>query len=379
LVNTDILIIGGGITGCALAYFLVKGGAKVVLVERHDLNTQASGSNAGSIHAQMHHELFAESRESEADRFRSMTLLLMAGIEFWKNIEKELDADFELDIIGGLLVADDDEQMRRIEKKVAFERKLGLPVDLLAQADIGRIAPYVSGAMIGGAFCPIEGEANALLVAPAFAAVAVRHGAQIMIETELLALTKDGNSFCADTSKGRITARRVVNCAGVAAGNVGKLLGVELPIYGEPIQVNVTEPAAPLVRHLVYFAGDRLTLKQSRRGALIIGGGWPARLDGSGRPTLRLDSVRGNLRVCRHVVPATASARVIRTWPALVNETGDGLPIIGETGAAPGHYVASFPSMGFTGGPIMASIVANMLLGQGQNLDVRPFSPDRFR
>ena len=102
-----------------------------------------------------------------------------------------------------------------------------------------------------------------------------------------------------------------MNCAGTAAGDVCRLLGIELPIYGEPIQVNVTEPAAPLVRHLVYYAGDRLTLKQSRRGALIIGGGWPARFDKSGRPTLRLDSFRGNLRTCRHVVPETASVRVI--------------------------------------------------------------------
>lgn len=377
--KTEILIIGGGITGCALAYFLAKGGVKVTLIERYDLNTQASGSNAGSIHAQMHHESFEDGRESEPEKFAPMTLLLMAGIEFWKSIEKELAADFELDVMGGLLVADGADQMRRIERKVAFERKLGLPVELLSRADIARIAPYISSAMIGGALCPIEGEANALVVAPAFAVAAVSHGAQIMIETELLALAKNGSGFAAQTSKGRIEARRVVNCGGVAAGKVSELLGVKLPIYGEPIQVNVTEPAAPLVRHLVYYAGDRLTLKQSRRGALIIGGGWPARFDESGRPTLRLDSFHGNLRICRHVVPKSASVRVIRTWPALVNETGDNLPIIGETSAVPGHYVASFPSMGFTGGPITASIVANMLMGHRQNFDVTPFSPDRFR
>jgi glycine/D-amino acid oxidase-like deaminating enzyme len=378
-VKTEVLIIGGGITGCALAYFLARGGVKVALIERYDLNTQASGSNAGSIHAQMHHESFEDGREGEPEKFAPMTLLLMAGIEFWKSVEKELAADFELDVMGGLLVADGADQMRRIERKVAFERKLGLPVDLLSRADIARIAPYVSSAMIGGALCPIEGEANALLVAPTFAAAATSHGAQIMIETELLALAKDGNGFMAQTSKGRIEARRVVNCGGVAAGTVSELLGVKLPIYGEPIQVNVTEPAAPLVRHLVYYAGDRLTLKQSRRGALIIGGGWPARFDDSGRPTLRLESFHGNLRTCRHVVPRSASVRVIRTWPALVNETGDNLPIIGETSAVPGHYVASFPSMGFTGGPITASIVANMLMGNRQNFDVTPFSPDRFR
>jgi sarcosine oxidase subunit beta len=376
--KTEVLVIGGGITGCALAYFLAKAGVKVILVERHDLNTQASGSNAGSIHAQMGQELFAEGREAEAERHAAMTLILMAAIEFWKTIEKELGADFELDIIGGLLVADTREHMRNIERKVAFERKLGLPIELLSASDISRHAPYIAQAMIGGALCPIEGEANALLVAPAFAAAALRQGATLMTGTELLALAKDGGGFVAETSKGRIAARRVVNCAGAAGGEVGELLGLKLPIYGLPIQVNVTEPAAPLVHHLVYYAGERLTLKQSRRGAFIIGGGWPARYDEAGRPALSADSFRGNLRVCRHVVPQTASVRVIRTWPAVVNETGDDLPIIGESKGMPGYFTASFPSMGFTAGPITASIVANMLVGVGQNLDVAPFSPNRF-
>ena len=259
--KTEVLIIGGGITGCALAYFLAKAGAKAILIERHDLNTQASGSNAGSIHAQMDHAFFAAGREGEAEKHVPMTLVLMAAIEFWKAIEKELEADFELDVIGGLLVADKPEHMGNIERKVAFERRLGLPVELLSAGDVRRIAPYVSDTMIGGALCPIEGEANALVVAPIFAAAAARHGATLMTGTELLALAKLGSSFVAETSRGRIEARRVVNCAGAAAGAVGRLAGIELPIRGEPIQVNVTEPAAPLVRHLVHYAGRQADLE----------------------------------------------------------------------------------------------------------------------
>src|SRR5580704_1522499 len=148
--RTDVLIIGGGITGCALAYFLARSGAKVTLVEQHDLNTQASGSNAGSIHAQMEHQLFAPDREGEAQTHAPMTLMLIAAIEFWKAIEKELGEDFELDIMGGLLVADRAEEMRNIERKVAFERGVGLPVELLSASDLRRLAPYVSEAMIGG-------------------------------------------------------------------------------------------------------------------------------------------------------------------------------------------------------------------------------------
>lgn len=376
--KTDVLVIGGGITGCALAYFLASKGARVSLVERHDLNTQASGSNAGSIHAQMDHDLFVEGRERDAQRAAPLTLLLMAAIDCWKKLEADLDADFELEVFGGLLVTDQPDYMRVIERKVAFERALGLPCQVLAESDLRRVAPYISDAMTGGALCPIEGEANSLVVAPALAAAAARHGADIRIRTEIRALSKDGRGFVAETSNGRIEADRVVNCAGAEGAAVGRLAGVELPISGEPIQVNVTEPTAPLVRHLVYYAGDRLTLKQSKRGALIIGGGWPAQYDAAGRLTLRPESLKGNLRVCRHVVPRAASVRVIRTWPAVVNGTPDDLPIIDEVPQVPGYFVANFPGRGFTGGPVTGRIVANMLLGLPQPVDLAPFSLRRF-
>jgi glycine/D-amino acid oxidase-like deaminating enzyme len=232
--------------------------------------------------------------------------------------------------------------------------------------------------MVGGAFCPIEGEANSLVVAPALARAASRRGAEILIKTEIRALSKDGGGFVAETSNERIKADRVVNCAGADAASVGRLVGAELPVFGEPIQVNVTEPTAPLVRHLVYYAGDRLTLKQSKRGALIIGGGWPAKYDEAGRLALRPESLKNNLRVCRHVVPKAGSVRVIRTWPAVVNGTPDDLPIIDEVKQVPGYFVANFPGRGFTGGPVTGRIVANMLLGKPQDLDISPFSLRRF-
>jgi sarcosine oxidase subunit beta len=376
--KTDVLVIGGGITGCALAYFLASGGARVSLVERHDLNTQASGSNAGSIHAQMDHDIFVDGRERDVQRAAPLVLVLKAGIDCWKKLEQELEADFELETLGGLLVTDQPDYMRVIERKVAFERALGLPAELLSESDLRRVAPYISDAMVGGELCPIEGEANALVVAPALAAAASRHGAEILIKTEVRALSKGNRGFVAETSNGRIEADRVVNCAGAEAAAVGRLIGVELPIFGEPIQVNVTEPTAPLVRHLVYYAGDRLTLKQSKRGALIVGGGWPAQYDAAGRLTLRPESLKGNLRVCRHVVPKTASVRVIRTWPAVVNGTADDLPIIDELSQFPGYFLASFPSRGFTGGPVTGRIVANMLLGKPQEVDISPFSLRRF-
>ena len=108
-----------------------------------------------------------------------------------------------------------------------------------------------------------------------------------MCGVELLGLRGEASGFLAATSSGLIAARRIVNCAGDEAASVAAMVGIELPLQGFTIQVNVTEPVAPLVRHLVYSAGRRLTLKQARSGALLIGGGYPARLDsGTGRPVI---------------------------------------------------------------------------------------------
>jgi glycine/D-amino acid oxidase-like deaminating enzyme len=231
--------------------------------------------------------------------------------------------------------------------------------------------------MVGGELCRSEGKANPLLAGPALARAAERHGARILPHTELLALEQTGTGFRAQTGTGTIEARRVVSAGGIDAGRVTALLGRPLPVEAHAIQVSVTEPVAPLVEHLVYFAGDMLTLKQARAGSLLIGGGWPARLAQDGTPTVDPDSLRANLAVAQRVVPALAEARLLRTWAALVNGVEDWLPIVGEIERVPGLYVGVFPWMGFTAGPLMGQVLADLVLGRSER-DLASFSPGRF-
>ena len=150
---------------------------------------------------------------------------------------------------------------------------------------------------------------------------------------------------------------------------------LELPIEGHPIQVNVTEPVAPFIPHLVYFAGEKLTLKQAKNGSLIIGGGWPARWSSvAGRPAVDLASLRANLATAAAVVPKVASARLLRVWPAIVNGTADWKPILGEVPGLPGFFMNMFPWMGFTAGPISALTTAELVLGRKPAIDLSRFS-----
>jgi sarcosine oxidase, subunit beta len=378
--ETDVLIIGGGLAGTATAYYLARAGAEVTLLEQSELNTQASGSNAGSIHAQIPHAPFMLAGEDWARIFAPTIPLMLESIRLWQGLEAELGCDLELRLGGGLLVGETEAQLCDIARKARIERAQGLQVELLDAAALRRIAPYVSQRMIGGAFCPTEGKANPLKVTPAFAAAARRHGARIVTRCPVTALAAERGGYRAETGRGDIRAKRVVNAAGARAGRVSAMLGLELPIEGHPIQVNVTEPVAPLVKHLVYFAGEKLTLKQAANGSFLIGGGWPARWSQRGagamaeRPTIDHESLRANLAVAERVVPALASVRLLRVWPAIVNGTADWKPILGEVPGLPGFFMNMFPWMGFTAGPISALITAELVLGRKPSLDIAAFS-----
>lgn len=375
VMQTEVLIIGGGLAGCATAYYLAREGVEVTLIERYDLNTQASGCNAGSIHAQIPHEPFMTQGDGWARNFAPTIPLMLESIRIWAGLEAELGCDLEVSIGGGILVAETEAQLRDVERKAGIERAHGLTVEMLSRDDLRRMAPYISEQAVGGAFCPTEGKANPLKVTPAFARAAQRHGARILTGTMLTGLTSEAGGYLAQTSRGPIRAKRVVNSAGAEAGRVSALLGLELPIEGHPIQVNVTEPVETFMTHLVYFAGEKLTLKQARNGSLLIGGGWPARWGAAGdHLVVNLDSLRANLRVARTVVPRLGSVRLLRVWPAIVNGTADWKPILGEVPGLPGFFMNMFPWMGFTAGPISARTTAELVMGRRPFMDLQQFS-----
>lgn len=377
--KVDVLIIGGGITGCALAYYLSKTTTSVAVVEKFDLNTRASGANAGSVHAQiMNPQIFDGEHGEDVAKADPLVRILASAARLWHDLESELGETIEFTRTGGLVVADRPDQMKVIEKKVAFEAERGLHVDILDRAALRDAAPYFSEHALGAAYCSIEGNANSLVVATAFARVARRNGAIFHTATELLSLERKERGYKARTSRGDYEAQIVVNCAGAEAGAVSQLLGITMPITGVAYQVSVSEPAEPLVRHLVYYAGGNLTLKQTARGALLIGGGWSAGFGLHDRPQILLESLRDNLAICQRIVPQSRALRIVRSWPGIVNHTGDTWPIIGEVRSMPGYFIGAFPHMGFTGGPLTAKSISEMILHGRSEFDMSTFSPNRF-
>ncbi|HHZ67150.1 MAG TPA: FAD-binding oxidoreductase, partial [Alphaproteobacteria bacterium] len=261
--------------------------------------------------------------------------------------------------------AGSDGEMQEVRRKTGIERKFGIQVEVLDKKDLQQIAPYISESMVGGAFYPEEGKANPLLVTPAFANQAERYGVKIIRQAEVESIAIEGRGFTANTTKGAITCRRIGNCAGADAARIGAMVGLKLPVRGHPIQVSVTEPIAPVVEHLVYSASDRLTLKQTRHGSCIIGGGWPSGIDPvTGRLKVESDSMMRNLQIAIQTVPRLRHAQLVRTWPAVVNGTENWRPILGEASNVKGFVMNVFPWMGFTAGPASSRVTADLMLGR---------------
>lgn len=378
--HCDTLVVGGGLTGCAAAYELARAGVDTLLVERGGLNTEASGRNAGGFHVQIQFEPFMVDGEDWAREWAPSTIpLLIGAVERWQELEAELGTELEVKLTGGLLAADTEADLAAVERKAAVERAAGLEVELLDASDLRRVAPYLSERMAGGLLCPLEGKANPLLATPAFARAAQAHGARVAVGVELLQIEQTPSGFRVETTGGTIECERIVDCAGVAAGQVSALVGVPLPVESWPLQAHVTEPVAPLVRHLVYFAGERLTLKQAGVGSVLIGGGWPSEPDPeTGKPAVSYDSLHANLRVAQHVVPALAHVRLLRVWTGICNGTPDQRPILGELEDVPGFFVAAFPFLGFTAAPLMGKLVADLARGRTVPYDLAPFAASRF-
>jgi glycine/D-amino acid oxidase-like deaminating enzyme len=374
----DVIVVGGGAAGCATTYNLAKAGIKVALLEKYDLNTQASGRNAGSLHGQIQFEPFDELGDEWAKNFLPGLNFLAESLKMWKTLSTELKVDLEVGGNGGLMVAQTSSDMLALARKIELENSIGINSRLSDRNELKEKAPYISQSMLGAAFCPIEGKANPLTTAPAFAERAQEMGAEIHTGVEVFEISKESSKFHFKTSNGEFVANQIVLTANAGLPKLAKFFGIDLPITDVPVQVSVTEQVEKFVNHLIYFTTEKLTFKQANSGSLLIGGGWPAKYKNNGEPTFNIDSLQSNLKVALKVCPSISKINLIRTWIGVGNGTPDHNPIIGMVPNTPGAYIGMYPYMGFTASPLMGQVLTELVVNGTSSVDLKPFSPQRF-
>ena len=377
--EADVLVIGGGVSGCSMAYYLAREGIDVLVIDRDEINTGASGRNAGSLHLQLMPFSFLRASLAERQGRQRVLPLFLKAVETWHELGRELDCDIELSRCGGLMVAETDEQMRFLDAKNSLERAEGLDVEMLTGSEIRELAPYLSDRVIGGEFCPDEGKLNPIRAIPALARGAERACARFLRHRRLIALNPERGGFLAETTSGCIRCQRVVNAAGAFSATIAELVGVRLPVIQNCVQTHITESAPPgTVGHLVCHAQKVLSLKQVANGNVIIGGGWQGRIHPTHQqPTVVRSSITGNLSTAVQIVPGLDRLRMLRSW-AGINITSDGMPILGEVPSVPGFFNSIPSDSGFTLGPVCARLVAEQIAGKAPSFDLSPYTIGRF-
>jgi glycine/D-amino acid oxidase-like deaminating enzyme len=375
--DEEILIIGAGIAGCSTAYWLGRAGKTALVLDRGSVNGQASGGNAGSMHVQLLSFDFGSKAEAGGTPALKTLLLQRESAHMWADLERELNGDFEIKTVGGLMMAETERELGMLREKAARERAMGIDVEVIDRAELERIAPAISPVMLGASFCPEEGKINPLKGTHGIFRGAVALGQRFRTNIEVLNISRDGAGFRIDTPRGWYRAHIVVNAAGAWASQVSRLVGRPVPVHGAPLQMIVTEAVAPAVHHLLAHVDRHLTMKQMQNGNFILGGAWTAGYDAiTGYPTCLRDSLEGNVWVARRVVPSLDGVHILRSWAAM-NINIDGAPIVGEMPGVPGFY-NTVTSNGYTLGPIMGRITSDLITRGTTDWDIRDFTLSRF-
>ncbi|MFN4274466.1 MAG: FAD-dependent oxidoreductase [Aliihoeflea sp.] len=375
--RVELLVVGAGIMGVSAALHAARLSYETLVVDRMPVNAESSGGNAGSLHLQLLSFDYGSKTGGRGEALLQTLPLQRDAIALWKELEAACGMSFEIATTGGMMLAEDETQLEFLKAKIASESRVGIEVELIGRDEIACIAPHVSERMIAAAWCPGEGKINPMVATPALARAARAAGARFAEGVTISAIEKTADGYLVTANGRTLVARRLIMAAGGWTGRLGRMLGVDLPVHGAPLQMVVTDTAPPLVPCLLAHADRHLTMKQAKAGNLIIGGAWSAGVDpASGRSRILLDSLKGNLWVAGHVVPGVAGLNVLRSWAAM-NVDIDGAPIVGPL---PGHpdCVVVAGANGYTLGPLLGRLAAESLHSGTLAPELKRFSPERF-
>ncbi|WP_439580057.1 NAD(P)/FAD-dependent oxidoreductase, partial [Elioraea sp.] len=239
------------------------------------------------------------------------------------------------------------------------------------------LEPGLSDKVLLGAWCPMDGYASSYMLGDAYREALRRADAGVHEFTTVTAIGRAGGTYEVCTDRGTFRARRVVVAGGVW---IGRLLerdfGVTIPVTCRVNMVSVTERLPPIMQRVLGIATSLLTLKQSRNGTVLIGGGWQGRGDPDrGGYEIIPENLVGNLRLAGFAIPALKRARVVRTWLGVEGSVADVMPLVGEIPGAPEAYVIGCVRGGYTIGPYMGTLLAERMLGREPEMPL--FDPAR--
>ncbi len=371
--TADVVIIGGGIVGSSIAYHLtVNGCGKVLVIERESAQGKGStGKSMGGVRAQFSTPVSIQ--------------MSLYSIPFYAGFEERLGYPCDYRPQGYLFCATSDKQMAYLRTNFRQQVKMGLKdVRLVAGGEIRKLFPQLhADDIIGGSFCSSDGFVDPYSAMIGFITCACERGATLWKNTTVTGFTTDGSGIASvETSRGPVSARKVVNCAGAWAADVAKLAGLDLPV--EPLRRMLvpSEPfdEFPRTAPMIVDMSNGFHFRPEARGFLLA---WN---DPEETPGFKTDFdvgfVEKILTRAADRVPCFANLPVNpkRAWAGLYEMTPDHHPILGEAPGLPGFFLANgFSGHGVMHAPATGKILSDLILtGKTDLIDASLLSLKRF-
>jgi len=390
--GSDVVIVGSGMVGCALAARLGEAGLTVTVIDRATSAAGASGGNMGLV------------LWSDAEPGVSLDLTRRA----WLELPEEMAALGEVEFRSShvLTLIRDDQDPAEVLSVYAHLSAAGFSSEIIDRRDVGRLEPGlavggVTIAGIQGAVYQEQAALNPFLFTLAWEGRARRAGARFLRDSRVTGFRLEGGRVtAAETEEGLIEGDVFVLSAGAWTRQLALTAGLDLPQYHILGELLVTEPVPPTVRGVVGLAADagedrvawelriaerkgdgsglrlvEFAVVQAQRGNLVVG------QVSHGGPDLAEDVRPGCLRdLAASLVrffPSTAGTAVIRSWAKPVPFTPDHQPIVGYAAGAEGLFLLSGLKSTIIITPLLSRLAADYIVS-GRPGPLAPFSPERF-
>ncbi len=369
--NAQVVVIGGGVIGCSVAYHLTKlGWSDVVVLERKQLTAGTTWHAAGLVVTPG----FSDTGISMATHAR----------ELYKSLEKETGQATGFMAIGYLQLACTSERLHELRRMAVFSRSHGVNMEEISAANVKELWPLAETSdILAGFYTPEDGRANPIDATMALAKGARMGGARIYEETTVTAiLKKNGRAVGVLTDRGQIEAEYVVNCAGIWARQVGKMAGVNVPLHAAEHYYLITDqiegvhPDLPIIEDF-----DRYAYYREEVGGLLLGffepvaapwgmNGIPEDFSfGELRPDW--DRMMPYVEKAMDRVPIVKNTGIHKFFCGPESFTPDGGPLMGEAPELENFYVAAgFNSLGILLGGGVGQVMAHWIVEGMSPVDI---------
>lgn len=363
----DAVVIGGGLHGLSAALHLARSGLRVTILERSWVGRHASGASAAGVRT--------------LGRDLAEVPISLEAMEMWHRIAQLVGDGCGFAAHGQIRVAEHEHQVPLLEARAAEVRRLGhRHEEVIDRAELRRLVPAISPHCVAALIARGDGAADPHRTLTAFRRSCEAEGVEIVEGQGVSAIERRGPDWRVRAGDRTVVAPAVVNAAGAWAARIAALVGDDIPLGLKASMMIVTERLAPLLEPVVSAVGRPLSFKQSSQGTLVIGGGLQGRadIDTLGSAVDFIELARG-ARAATELFPGVRDVRITRAWTGMEAKTGDQLPVIGPSPAAPGVFHAfGFSGHGFQLVPVVGAILRDLVVDGGTNRPIAAFAAERL-